>query len=34
MRSMVLVALALTGVAFSASRESLDPGNAAGAYLS
>jgi hypothetical protein len=34
MRSMVLVALALTGVAFSESTEPLDPGAAAGAYLS
>jgi hypothetical protein len=34
MQSMVLVALALTGVAFSAPKESPDPGTAAGAYLS
>jgi hypothetical protein len=34
MQSMVLVALALTGVAFSESKEPLDPGAAAGAYLS
>jgi hypothetical protein len=31
---MVLVALALTGGAFSAAKESLEPGKAAGAYLS
>jgi hypothetical protein len=34
MRTMVLVALALTGVAFSAWKESPDAGTAAGAYSS